>query len=221
MATNRDCAKRRDSNYCHQRYIDFRCCMDFRYQRAWRKRVHSISRLDSVCNGERNSRRGVGYRERIYNVDAGREHADPLDVASGTAKMSRALLVLANDDIRSRAIRWVKAAPTGTRLEFKETKRTLPQNDRMWAMLTDISTQKSHYGNRYPPGIWKCLMMHACGHEVQFIPSLDCAEIIPMGYHSSDLGVSEMSELIEFMFSWGTQNNVVFHEPNGVSYDVE
>jgi hypothetical protein len=78
--------------------------------------------------------------------------------------MSRALLVLVSDDIRSRAIRWVKAAPQGTRIEFKEAKRSLDQNAKMWAMLTDIATQKSHYGNRYPPDIWKCLMMHACGH---------------------------------------------------------
>ena len=132
--------------------------------------------------------------------------------------MSRALIIINNsghNSSRSRAIDWVVKAPLGTRVEFKGPRRTLPQNDRMWAMLTDISLQKSHNGNRLPPPIWKCLMMHACGHEVQFIPSLDYTEIIPMGYHSSDLGISEMSELIEFMFSWGAENNVVFHEPEG------
>ena len=52
--------------------------------------------------------------------------------------MSRALLILSNPTVRARAINWIKNVPDGTRVEFKEPKRTLPQNDRMWAMLTEI-----------------------------------------------------------------------------------
>lgn len=126
--------------------------------------------------------------------------------------MARSLLILANDAIRERAIKWIKGAPDKTRVEFREPKRSLEQNAKMWSMLTDIATQKEHFGRRYTPDEWKVLMMHALGQEVRFIPSLDGASFIPLGHRSSDLGKAEMSELIEMMHAWGAQNGVVFHE---------
>ena len=80
-------------------------------------------------------------------------------------------------------------------------------------MLTDVATQVDHNGKRYTPDQWKVLFMHACGREVQFLPSLDGATFIPWGQSSSDLSKEEMTELIEFMFSWGAEHGVVFHEP--------
>jgi hypothetical protein len=126
--------------------------------------------------------------------------------------MSRAVLVLHTDDLRAKAKSWIDKAPTDTRVTFQGPKRTLDQNSRLWAMLTDIAEQKEHCGNRYTPDQWKVLFMHACGREVQFIPSLDWATFIPWGQSSSSLSIAEMSELIEFMFSWGAQNGVAFHD---------
>lgn len=128
--------------------------------------------------------------------------------------MARALLVLYNDAIRAKAVKWIAGAPKDTRVEFKEPKRTLDQNSRFWAMLTDISTQKEHCGRRYTPDQWKIIVLHACGREVQFIPSLDGTTFIPWGQSSSDLSKEEMMEVIEFMFAWGAQNGVTFHETN-------
>lgn len=126
--------------------------------------------------------------------------------------MGRALLTLRDLDDREKAGRWAMAAPPGTRVEFKAPKRSLPQNDRMWAMLTDIATQKEHAGRKYTPDQWKVLFMHACGREVQFIPALDNSTFIPWGQSSSDLSKEEMTSLIEFMFAWGAENSVTFHD---------
>jgi hypothetical protein len=126
--------------------------------------------------------------------------------------MSRALVTIRGAADRERVSRWAAQAPAGTRVEFKEVKRSLPQNDRMWAMLTDIATQKDHYGRKYTPEIWKCLLMHAWGREVKFIPALDGESVVPMVYRSSDLSKAEMTDLIEFMFSWGSENGIVFHD---------
>lgn len=126
--------------------------------------------------------------------------------------MTRATLILANDQVRQRAVNWCLQLPHKTRVEFKEPKRTLPQNDRFWAMLTDISRQATHQGRKYTPDQWKVIFMHACGREVQFIPSLDGSTFIPWGQSSSDLGVKEMTDLIEFMFAWGAENGVVFQD---------
>ena len=127
--------------------------------------------------------------------------------------MSRALITLTSAIDRARACKWIQQAPFGTRIEFKGEKRTLPQNDRMWAMLTDIATQKEHMGKRYTPDQWKVIFMHAAGREVQFIPALDGETFIPWGQSSSDLSKQEMTELIECMFAWGAENGVVFHDP--------
>lgn len=127
--------------------------------------------------------------------------------------MGRALLIINSEADRRKAATWANKAPWGTRIEFKASKRTLPQNDRMWAMLTDIAEQKTHLGRKYTPDHWKVIFMHACGREVQFIPALDGSTFIPWGQSSSDLSVSEMTDLIEFMLKWGADNGVQFKEP--------
>lgn len=124
--------------------------------------------------------------------------------------MSRAVIVIRGKAERERIARFATQVPFGTRVEFKGSKRTIPQNDRMWAMLTDVSRQVKHNGRSYTPDQWKVLFMHACGREVQFIPSLDGTTFIPWGQSSSDLSKQEMTDLIEFMFSWGALNGVVF-----------
>lgn len=131
--------------------------------------------------------------------------------------MSRATLVLSYPSDRLRAAKWLEQAPAGTRIEFKEAKRSLEQNSRMWAMLTDVATQREHAGRRYTPDQWKILFMHACGREVQFIPALDNSTFIPWGQSSSDLSKSEMTELIEFIFAWGAEHGVVFHDPESMA----
>jgi hypothetical protein len=128
--------------------------------------------------------------------------------------MSKALIILRSPQDRAKALHWVSKAPPNTRVEFKAEKRSLPQNDRMWAMLTDIAQQKEHCGRKYTPDQWKVLMMHACGREVQFIPALDGSAFIPWGQSSSDLSKAEMTDLIEFMFAWGAEHGVQFTDPS-------
>ncbi|MGO9430576.1 recombination protein NinB [Rhodoblastus sp.] len=127
--------------------------------------------------------------------------------------MTRVLLVLWNADMRRRAHQAIDAAPNETRVEVKGPKRTLPQNNRMWAMLTDVSRQIEHCGRFYPPETWKSIFLHALGREVEFVPSLDSHEIIPLGLSSSELEIPEMADLIEFMFAEGAKLGVEWSEP--------
>ena len=126
--------------------------------------------------------------------------------------MSRALIIIRSTIDRERASRWIAQAAFGTRVEFKQAKRSLDQNSLMWALLTEVAMQKEHCGHKYPPQIWKCLFMHACGQEMKFLPSLDGQSVIPLDFRSSDLGKDEMTDLIEFIFAWGAQNGVAFKE---------
>jgi hypothetical protein len=126
--------------------------------------------------------------------------------------MTRYLVVLNSDNDREQVVRAVRHAPVRSRVELKAPRRSLPQNDRMWAMLSDVAIQKEHNGRKYTPDQWKVIFMAACGREVQFIPGLDGKTFIPWGQSSSDLSKEEMTALIEFMFAWGTENGVTFHD---------
>ena len=127
--------------------------------------------------------------------------------------MSRAQLVLNTREARETANAWIGKAPAGTRVEFKGPQRSIEQNDRMWAMLTDVARQKTHAGRRFTTDEWKVIFLHACGREVQFLPALNGGGFVPYGQSSSDLSVSEMADLITFIMQWGDENGVVWSDP--------
>lgn len=125
--------------------------------------------------------------------------------------MSRHLIVLRSIADRERVAKYAKHAPYGSRVEFKAEKRSLPQNDRFWAMLTDISRQHEHCGKKYAPDTWKQIFLSAWKREMQFIPALDGNGLVPI-YRSSDLSKGEMSELIDFIAAWATENGIELHD---------
>lgn len=127
--------------------------------------------------------------------------------------MSRALLVLSNKAVRDRAMAWVANAPVGTRLEFREARRSHEQNDRMWAMLTDIARQRPvHNGVKMTPDLWKAVFLEAAGSELTWLPKLEGDGLFPLGLRSSELSKAEMSGLIELMFAWGAVNEIQWTE---------
>lgn len=131
--------------------------------------------------------------------------------------MARALLVLANDAFRRRAIEWIMKAPPETRVEFKGPKRTLPQNDRMWAMLTDLSVQLVWHGQRLAPDDWKLVMLDALRREtreqLRIVPNTDGTGFVNLSTSSSDLAKEEMTALIEIIFAFGATHGVEWSEP--------
>ena len=127
--------------------------------------------------------------------------------------MGRALITLHNKADRERASKWIDKAPFGTRVEFKASKRSLPQNDRMWAMLTDVAMQLNWHGISLTPDDWKLVFLDALKREARFVPNIDGAGFVNLGRSSSDLSKEEMSELIELIFAFGAQHGVKFNEP--------
>jgi len=127
--------------------------------------------------------------------------------------MARQTYVLLNDAIRARVHSAIDAAPEKTRIELRDPQRTLPQNSRFYAMLTDISDQAEHMGRKYDVGEWKAIILAALGREIRFLPSLDGTTFIPLGLSSSELSKEEMTDAIEFMFAEFIPRGVIFNEP--------
>lgn len=126
--------------------------------------------------------------------------------------MSRATIILTDAHTRAKAANWIHAAPAGTRIEFRTSKRTLPQNDRMWAMLTDIAEQLTWHGVKLTPDDWKLVMMDALKREIRMVPNIDGNGFVNLGRSSSDLSKDEMSELMELIAAFGAKHGVVFHD---------
>jgi hypothetical protein len=104
----------------------------------------------------------------------------------------------------------IDKAPDNSVVKISPEKRSDDQNAKMWAMLSDISRAKPE-GRRHIPEVWKCLFMQACGHEVAFENGLD-GRPFPIGFHSSKLNKAQMSELIEFIYSYGAKNGVLWSD---------
>jgi hypothetical protein len=128
----------------------------------------------------------------------------------GKAEMTHAV-VLASPAARARAHGLIEKAPPGFVCKIQEPKRTLEQNDRMWAMLTDISVAMP-MGRRHTPDDWKAIFMNACGWECQFVEGLD-GRPFPKGFRSSDLTKTQMTSLIEFMFAFGAEHEIRWSDP--------
>lgn len=120
------------------------------------------------------------------------------------------VVALHGDSSRNTAHRLVDRAPSGFLVEVREPKRTSEQSDKMWAMLGDISRAKP-MGRRHTPDDWKAIAMNACGWECQFVEGLD-GRPFPKGFRSSQLTKSQMSTLIEFLYAFGAEHRVIFHD---------
>lgn len=127
--------------------------------------------------------------------------------------MGRATVILTSEDERRKAAHWVSKAPFGTRIEFKSSKRTLPQNDRLWAMLTDCASQLLWHGIRLSPEDWKLVFLDGLKRELRMVPNIDGNGFVSLGRSSSDLSIEEMTDMIELIFEFGARHGVVFKEP--------
>lgn len=126
--------------------------------------------------------------------------------------MSPAVLILNSSTQREKASQWAQVAPTGTRVEFKRSKRTLPQNSRFWAMLTDIADQVTHHGMKLTVEDWKHLFLDALDREYRMVPNLSNDGFVALGRSSSSLTIAEMTDLIDMMHAFGAENGVVFND---------
>jgi hypothetical protein len=97
-----------------------------------------------------------------------------------------------------------------TRATFAGPKRTLPQNERMWAMLTDVARQVKWHGQKLSPDDWKVVFLSALKAELRMVPNLDGNGFVQLGRSSSALSVDEMSDLMALIEAFGAREGVTF-----------
>lgn len=131
--------------------------------------------------------------------------------------MSRALVILNSRADREKVCNWAMKVAPGTRVEFKEAKRSNEQNSRLWAMLTDVSQQLAWHGQRLTPDDWKLVFLDALKREMRIVPNIAGNGFVNLGRSSSDLSKAEFSDLIEIIIAFGAEHGVKFQDEREVA----
>jgi len=134
--------------------------------------------------------------------------------------MSKVIRTIRSRQDRELICKWIMAADDLTIVELREAKRSTAQNDKMWALLGDIQRQrKTLHGHPMNTVKWKAVMMKAAGEDVEFLPTLDGDGFFPYGFKSSELGRSEMSNVIECIQAYAAREGLTLREPDGKAAD--
>lgn len=96
------------------------------------------------------------------------------------------------------------------------SKRTLDQNAKMWAMLTDIANQIEWVVDgrlqKLEPEEWKDILTAGLKQELRVAQGIS-GGIVLLGQRTRKMTVKQMSELIELMSAFGAERGVRFSCP--------
>lgn len=120
-------------------------------------------------------------------------------------------VILSGPYAKARAHRLIEAAPMNAVVNVREATRTNAQNDKLWAMLSDVSLAKPG-GRVMPPDRWKCLFMAEAGFAFDWEPGLDGQGVVPVGFRSSRLTKAEFSDLIECIQEYAARHGIQMSE---------
>ena len=112
---------------------------------------------------------------------------------------------------RETAHRVIDCAPVGSVVNVKPPRRSLSQNDKLHAMVTEVARARPE-GRRYSIRVWKVMFMSMIGRQVTFEQGLDGEGMVPIAPSTSRLTKAECSELIEAIYAYGARHGVQFQE---------
>lgn len=133
--------------------------------------------------------------------------------------MEKATFLLRSDNIRQNCISAIQQLPANpekpVEIVIQERKRSSDQNRRMWPLLHDLSRQVEWYGQKYTPDDWKdlitALVAKSKNEQQRTAPGIG-GGVVMFGSRTSKMRVSEMVEVIEAIYWFGTEQNVKFSD---------
>lgn len=100
----------------------------------------------------------------------------------------------------------------GYKITVKEVdRRTLDQNAKLWAMLTDISKQVEWHGNWLTPDEWKTVLTAGLKRS-KVVPGIEGGFVV-IGSSTSQMTRREFGELIDLIDAFGAEHNVRWSTP--------
>ena len=131
--------------------------------------------------------------------------------------MNKKTIILREQRNKDYAIRCIAALPFDPvhqiRITQAQSERSLDQNAKMWAMLSDISKQVIWYGKKLTKHVWKAIFS-ASLKDQETVPGLD-NNFVVVAVSTSNMSIAEMSDMIECMYAFGSdpEHIVKWSEP--------
>ncbi len=121
--------------------------------------------------------------------------------------MNKQYFILAHDTARQMAIQAIINAPDGYVVMIQENTRSLDQNSKLWALLTDVSRQVEWYGRKLSPEDWKHVFSSALKKQ-DVVPNIDGDGFVVLGQSTSKMSKREFCDLVELIMCFGANHNV-------------
>lgn len=120
---------------------------------------------------------------------------------------------LTNPTARRFAIQQIERAPDNHVAIIREKTRSLDQNAKLHAMLSDISRQAEYMGKRRSVEFWKGLFVSgwqiATKQNPEIVPGLE-GEFINIRESTATMSARKISEVIEYISAWAANEGIRF-----------
>lgn len=124
-------------------------------------------------------------------------------------------VILTGENRRMIAHRIISQAPSGSVMKVEPPGRTIPQNDRLHAMCTDVAMQVEWAGAKRNVEAWKDIFtaaLRSANHGLDVVPGINGGFVL-LGMHTSQMKKQEVSDLMELIAAFGAEHGVTFNEP--------
>ena len=119
----------------------------------------------------------------------------------------RRIFRLSHDTARRLAAAQCALAPDGYIVTIRAPTRSLEQNARLWAILTDISAQVEWYGRKLSSEDWKHIFTSSL-QKMDVVPNLEGTGFVALGLSTSTMSKRELSDLMTLTEGFGAENEV-------------
>jgi hypothetical protein len=114
---------------------------------------------------------------------------------------------------RQLACEHVRQAPSGWLVTISPPPRTLDQSAKFYALCSQLAQSTLTWdGERQSKRAWHDLLLHgwmlATGKEPRLVEGLNGAGRVSLLMGTRDMGISEMSELIDFATAWAVEHGI-------------
>jgi hypothetical protein len=118
--------------------------------------------------------------------------------------------ILSHEQARRNALQFIAQAPAGYCVTVGEPTRSLEQNALMWPLLQRLADRIVWHGVKLSPEDWKD-MLTASLRKQRAVPGIDGGFVV-FGERTKTYTKAQFSELIELIYAFGAQHDVLFDE---------
>ena len=132
---------------------------------------------------------------------------------------SKRQFFLRSNQVRLNCIEFIRELPTDDKnplvVKIQPMTRSLEQNSKLHALLSDIAKQCEFNGKKRDIDTWKIIMVSAhkiaTGGQAEMVIGLE-GVVINLRESTAQMSVKRLASLIEYTTAWGVENGVKFND---------